>query len=181
MRRCIRSNIDAPTSACPKKCTSPLGSMRRVFTLPMSCSSAAHRTSVRGTACSTTCLVCFHTSLWRHSPSPKPTMAFTSGSSASSAPTSSRASSPWSGCRPMSTRSTAPRTFGSSTVRNHAGSHRTTPSGRAPVLADHAAASSAITARSVASRSPTSPGASGCLSSISLSVISMQCSAVAEG
>ena len=49
-------------------------SMLRVLTLPMSCSSAPQRTSRRGTACHTTCLVCFQTSLWRHSPSPKPTM-----------------------------------------------------------------------------------------------------------
>ena len=41
----------------------------------MSCKSAAQRTSRRGTACRTTCFVCFHTSLWRHSPSPKPTSA----------------------------------------------------------------------------------------------------------
>ena len=64
-----------PTSAWPKKCTSPFSPTLRVFTLPMSCKSAPQRTSSRGTLCHTTCFVCFQTSLWRHSPSPKPTSA----------------------------------------------------------------------------------------------------------
>src|ERR1019366_2137106 len=58
----------------------------------------------------TPCFVCYQTSLWRHSPSPKPTMACTSGKRAASAPTSSSASRPVSGSSPMTTRSRRSRT-----------------------------------------------------------------------
>ena len=74
----------------------------------MSWKSAAQRTSRRGTDWRTTCFVCFHTSLCRHSPSPKPTIACTSGKIAASAPASSSSSRPRSGSSPMTTRSSLP-------------------------------------------------------------------------
>ena len=95
--------------------------MRRVFILPMSWSSAPQRTSRRGTDCHTTCFVCFQTSLWRNSPSPKPTIACTSGSQASSTPIASSASRPSWVWRPSSRRSISTRSSLTCSARSSSG------------------------------------------------------------
>ena len=87
--RCVTlSNMRAPTSAWPWKCT-PSGVNVRVGTLPMSWSSAAQRTSGRRTDCFTTCLVWLQTSLcWRPVSCCRCTVASSSGNTCASSPVS---------------------------------------------------------------------------------------------
>ena len=108
-RAWILSNIRAPTSAWPWKWT-PSSVNVRVGTLPMSCSSAAQRTSGRPTVCRTTCLVWAQTSLcirplsWTRS-----TVASSSGNKRPRIRVSCSHSSAASTSRPISMCSTAAR------------------------------------------------------------------------
>ena len=97
--------------------TFPSGSITRVRTLPMSCSSADQRTIGLGTDCSTTSFVCSQTSLWRRPPScEKSTVASSSGSTVASTPASCIHCSPTPSALPMITFSSVCRSCAAGSV-----------------------------------------------------------------